>query len=243
MTDLQTAYPPDYIKLPSAIACADEDDAVLITMARVLGLCWGYKYRKSPPYTPDQLADLLGRPRTTLYRHLCRLQNLHWLRVERRERQIVLQPLIRIAEGQPAAPGPPDQDGDQISEPGVADQGELRAALQEAGIMGRAFHGLLKQKVDPTIVRAWYLWTWAPDQEWMDNPAGYIVNRLREGDEPPGDFLELAQLTPDEVAKLEEAWVGSEQMRGWPSLDEDDKLQRIAPLWVTIHDARRKYRA
>ncbi len=70
MTDLQAAYPPDYIKLPSAIACADEDDAVLITMARVLGLCWGYKYRKSPPYTPDQLADLLGRPRTTLYRHL-----------------------------------------------------------------------------------------------------------------------------------------------------------------------------
>ena len=107
MTDLQAAYPPDYIKLPSAIACADEDDAVLITMARVLGLCWGYKYRKSPPYTPDQLADLLGRPRTTLYRHLGRLQDLHWLRVERRERQIVLQPLIRIAEGQPAAPGPP----------------------------------------------------------------------------------------------------------------------------------------
>ncbi len=48
----------------------------------------------------------------------------------------------------------------------------------------------------------------------MDNPAGYIVNRLREGDEPPGEFLELAQLTPDEVAKLEEAWVGSEQTEG-----------------------------
>ena len=109
--------------------------------------------------------------------------------------------------------------------------------------MGRAFHGLLKQKVDPAVVRAWYLWTWAPDQEWMENPAGYIVNRLREGDDPPGEFLELAQLTPDEVAKLEEAWVGSEQMRGWPSLDGDDKLQRIAPLWVTIHDARRRYRA
>jgi DNA-binding IclR family transcriptional regulator len=83
MTDLQPACPPDHIKFPSAIACADEDDAVLITMVRVLGLSRGYKYRKSPPYTPDQLASLLGRPRTTLYRHLNRLQDLHWLRVER----------------------------------------------------------------------------------------------------------------------------------------------------------------
>ena len=66
MTDQQAAYPPDYIKFPPAIACADEDDAVLITMARILGLCWGHKYRKSPPYTPDQWADLLGRPQTTL---------------------------------------------------------------------------------------------------------------------------------------------------------------------------------
>ena len=72
MTDRQAAYPPDYIKLPPAIACADEDDAVLITMACILGLCWGQKYRKSPPYTPDQLADLLGRPQTTLYHHLNR---------------------------------------------------------------------------------------------------------------------------------------------------------------------------
>jgi len=243
MTDQQAAYPPDYIKFPSAIACADEEDAVLITMARVLGLCWGYKYRKSPPYTPDQLADLLGRSRTTLYRHLNRLGDLHWLRVERRERQLVLQPLIHIAEGQPAASSPLGQDGDHISGPGVDDQDELRDALQEAGIMGRPFHKLLEQKVDPTVVQAWHLWTWAPEQEWMDNPAGYIVNRLREGDNPPAEFLELAQLTPDEVATLEEAWAGSEQTRGWPSLDEDDKLQRIAPLWATIHSARRRYRA
>ena len=59
----------------------------------------------------------------------------------------------------------------------------------------------------------------------------------------PGEFLELAQLAPDEVARLEGAWAGSEQTMGWPSLDGDDKLQRIAPLWVTIHDARRRYRA
>jgi hypothetical protein len=107
--------------------------------------------------------------------------------------------------------------------------------------MGRPFHELLEQRVDPTVVRAWYLWTWAPEQEWMDNPAGYVVNRLREGDDPPDEFLELAQLTPDEVITLKEAWARSEHTMGWPSLDEDDRLQRIAPLWVTIHEARRGY--
>ena len=82
-------YPPDYIKLPPAIACADVDDALIVTMARMLGLCWGYKYRRSPAYPPDELAELLGRPRTTLYRHLNRLQELGWLQVDRRDRRLV----------------------------------------------------------------------------------------------------------------------------------------------------------
>ena len=92
-------YPPDYIKLPPPIACADVDDALIVTMARILGLCWGHKYRRSPAYTPDELAELLGRPRTTLYRHLNRLQELGWLRVDRQDRRLVLQPLIGFTEG------------------------------------------------------------------------------------------------------------------------------------------------
>ena len=51
------------------------------------------------------------------------------------------------------------------------------------------------------------------------------------------------QLKPDEVATLKEAWARSEQTMGWPSLDEDDRLQRIAPLWLAIHEARRGYQA
>ncbi len=119
------------------------------------------------------------------------------------------------------------------------DQEELRAALQESGIVGRPFRELIRQNVDQVLVRAWYLWTWAPEQEWMDNPAGYIVNRLRDGDSPPAEFLELAELTSDETALLTNAWAGSEQYQGWPSLDGNEKLQRLAPLWVTIFQAMR----
>ncbi len=183
MTD--PPYPPDYIKLPPSIACAQVEDALIVTMARILGLCWGHKYRRSPPYTPDQLADLLGRPRTTLYRHLNRLQQLRWLRVEHRERRLVLQPLVRFAEGQPAALASPGQVNYDFPEQGGSDHHTLREALHEAGIIGRPFRELLGQNLDPIVVRAWYLWTWAREQDWMDNPAGYIVNRLREGDEPP----------------------------------------------------------
>jgi hypothetical protein len=243
MTDWQAAYPPDYIKLPPSIACAGVEDALIVTMARILGLCWDQKYRRSPPCTPDQLADLVGRPRTTLYRHLNKLQQLRWLRVDHRGRQLVLQPLVRIAEGQPPAVCPSHQAGYNFPEQVTGDNHELREALQEAGIVGRPFRELLQQEVEPVLVRAWHLWTWAPDQEWMDNPAGYIVNRLREGDAPPQEFLELAHLAPDETAQLTDAWAGSEQYSGWPSLDGNDRLQRIAPLWATVFEAMRGYRA
>ena len=232
-------YPPDYIKLPPSIACAGVEDALIVTMARILGLCWDQKYRRSPPYTPDQLAGLLGRPRTTLYRHLNKLQELRWLRVDHHDRRLILQPLVRISEGRLAGFSPPNQAGYDFPEQGTSTTHELREALQAAGIIGRPCRELLRQKVDPTLVRAWHLWTWAREQEWMDNPAGYVVNRLREGDEPPAEFLELARLTPDETDLLKEAWAGSEQHRGWPSLEGNDKLRRLAPLWAEIHNAMR----
>jgi hypothetical protein len=242
MTDQNAAYPPDYIKLPPSIACAGVDDALIVTMARILGLCWDQKYRRSPPYTPDQLAELVGRPRTTLYRHLNRLQELRWLRVDRHDRRLVLQPLVRFAEGQPLAVRSFEGAGHEFLEQEAGDNHELREALQEAGIVGRPCRELLRQKVDPVVVRAWHLWTWAPDQEWMDNPAGYVVNRLREGDMPSDEFLELAQLTADEIAVLTRAWAGCEQYRKWPSLKGNDKLQRLAPLWASIFDAMRDHR-
>lgn len=231
-------YPPDYIKLPPAIACADEEDALIVTMTRILGLCWGQKYKKTSPYTPDQLCVLLNRPRTTLYRHLNKLQQIRWLKVDRQDRRLILQPLIRILDGQPS-PEPSKQAGYEF--PMTDDKQALREALQEAGIVGRAFREMIQSDVDPLAVRAWYLWTWAKEQEWMDNPAGYIITRLREGDAPPEEFLDLVLLTPEETARLVQAWVHSEQYQGWPSLGGEEKLRRIAPLWAKIRDAMKGY--
>ena len=158
------------------------------------------------------------------------------------DRRLVLQPLVHITEGGPAALSPPGQVGYDFAEQGTSDNHKLREALQEAGIIGRPFRELFQQNVDPIVVRAWYLWTWAPEQEWMDDPAGYVVNRLREGDESLDEFPELVQLTLDEIATLKQAWTHSEQFMGWPSLDGKDKLQRLAPLWASIFDAMRGYR-
>jgi hypothetical protein len=243
---MTSPFPPDYIKLPPIIACADVEDGVIVTMARVLGLCWTSKYKKTSPLPPDQLAELVGRSRATLYRHLNRAQELGWLKVEHRERQLVLQPLVHIAgDGSTelstpsGAPGKVDYDFLAGDLPGNESdgKGELGQALKEAGVIGRAFHELVQRDMDPATVRAWHLWTWAPEQDWMDSPAGYVITRLRQGDEPPGAFLELARLTPDEEARLREAWSGSEQYSGWPSLDAE--LRRLAPLWADLYEAMR----
>ncbi|MBN1658018.1 MAG: hypothetical protein JXA93_06425 [Anaerolineae bacterium] len=235
-------YPPDYIKLPTDIACADVEDNVIVTMARILGICWDNKYRRSRPYTPDELAETVDRPRTTLYRHLNRLQTLGWLRVDHVDRRLVLQPLVRITEGKLSASKAEPQINHRLPEQKTGDNDHLREALQEAGIIGRPFHELFEMGVDPNVVRAWHWWTWAPEQEWMENPAGYIVNRLREGDPPPDEFMRLARLTPDETALLRRAWVDGEQLMGWPMLDECPELQRIAPLWARIYNSMRGHR-
>ena len=68
--------PPEYIKLPVAIASADVPDGLIVTMARILSLCWAQGYRESPAYAPEELAECLGRPRSTIYRHLNKLKAL-----------------------------------------------------------------------------------------------------------------------------------------------------------------------
>ena len=298
----EASFPPDYIKLPPAIACADVEDGVIVTMARILGLCWTFKYKKTSPLLPEQLAKLVGRSRATLYRHLNRVQELGWLKVERRGGRLVLRPLIRVTSERGAsggdvraAPGrttseapaeyrfrggakshasqvpfgegmqslrpsprrgcrlrgggkPTDAYGFQagdVREPQSSDgrtkqpgdKQQLGEALKGAGIIGRAFHDLIQMNIDPITVCAWHLWTWAPEQGWMDNPSGFIITRLRDGDEPPGEFLEIARLTPDEVAMLGDAWSSSEKYSGWPSLNA--RLRKLAPLWADLHEAMR----
>ena len=132
----------------------------------------------------------------TLYRHLEQLEiELGWLRVERSGGQLVLWPLVQAPE-----PGPGPQ--------GAA--GQRRQALAEAGIEGSIRDELAADEgLDPDWIRAWHLWTRHPARQSLNNPAGYIVLKLRRHEPPPGDFLRLATLTAEEEFQLRQAqWTG-----------------------------------
>jgi DNA-binding MarR family transcriptional regulator len=88
--------PPSYVNTPVSIAYAEADDALIVTMTRILGLCWAYDHERTPALTPEQLADLTGRPRSTLYRHLKRLREMQWIRVDQAGRRIVIHPIVTL---------------------------------------------------------------------------------------------------------------------------------------------------
>jgi hypothetical protein len=248
----KSPYPPEFIKLPVSVALADLDASLIVTMTRIIGLCGKNQYRKSLPYRSDELAPLLGRPRTTLYRHLNHLERLGWLRLDRSHRRIVLRPLIPEASQSrpgPKTSGPPQskEDGPALPATPASSQAGFPApcpepegpqalpyALEQAGIVAGPARLLLDRGADPTHIRGWHLWTCAAEQKWIDNPAGYIVSRLRRGDPPPPEYIELARLTAAEMGRLKEARVNSEQHQGWPSLNGEPHLQRLAPLWLAI---------
>jgi len=101
--------PPSYVNMPVSVAYAEADDALIVTMTRILGLCWAYDYRWTPVLTPEQLAEFTGRPRSTLYRHLKLLREMQWIRVDQAGRRIAIRPLItrcvQAAERDAARPG------------------------------------------------------------------------------------------------------------------------------------------
>jgi biotin operon repressor len=238
--------PPSFIKLPPIVAHSEEvDDAAIVTMLRVLELAWEYKYRKTAPYTPDELAELLCRTRATMWRHLKVLREAGWICTKRAAgRRLVIQILIPILDDDKVAEtricgDPAGGNGGDPSD--TLAPGRLRQALTEIGVLGRPLRELSQMPIDPAVVRAWHLWTWHPDQDWMDNPTGYVVQRLRDEDEPPVEFLELARLADEEVQLLQEAYAASEEYCGWPSLDGQGKLRRLAPLWAIITRSMRDY--
>jgi len=81
------------------------DDAVLVTMIRLLGLCWNCE--RTPPLTPGELAQAVGRSHSALYRHLRILKDggggrenpgcLRWIQVERVNRRITIRPQPPVA--------------------------------------------------------------------------------------------------------------------------------------------------
>ena len=59
-------------------------------------------------------------------------------------------------------------------------------------ITGKAFDDFCQQHIDPVQLLGWY-W-WAIGQSWIDQPVGYVINRIRQGEVVPGDeYLELAR--------------------------------------------------
>jgi DNA-binding transcriptional ArsR family regulator len=230
----ESPYPPFHFKLPAAAARARVHDGLIVTMARISGLCWQENHRRSPAYTMAELVELLGRPQATLYRHLKELGQLGWIRVHRDGKHYVLYLLIPVSVQTGAALEGQDQDGRPGPPPETETKTDLGQALREAGIVGQPLNELLHHNVSPASVRAWYWWTLLEGQGQIRNPAGYIITRLRAGVQPPEEFRQLAALTSEEMAQLRTARINSEQYQGWPSLDEG--LRAIAPLWSSVHD-------
>ena len=106
---MKGVLPPSYVNTPVTVAYAEIDDALIVTMTRILGLCWAYDYERTPALTPEQLAEHTGRPRSTLYRHLKLLREMQWIRVDQAGRRIVIRPIIvrntQIVGGQLARTG------------------------------------------------------------------------------------------------------------------------------------------
>lgn len=51
---MRDALPPSYVNSPVPIAYARVDDALIVTMIRILGLCWAYDCERTPALPPDR---------------------------------------------------------------------------------------------------------------------------------------------------------------------------------------------
>jgi hypothetical protein len=225
---VKASRPPAYVNTPVPIAYAQVDDALIVTMTRILGLCWTHDYERTPALTPEQLAELTGRPRSTLYRHLKQLCDLHWLRVDQAGRRIILRPIV----GRQRPPG--DQTPARGEEP--ADEPlpnpALLQALAEIGVENPRRTQLACGDIDPLWVRAWHLWARHPHRKSLTNPIGNIILKLESGQQPPAEFLRAAE---EQLRLRERMW----EQEGHDGQDpEEDDASEPAPDSV-LAEARR----
>jgi hypothetical protein len=214
---VKASLPPTYVNTPVPIAYADAADALIVTMTRILGLCWAYDYERTPALTLDELSNLVGRPRTTLYRHLGTLEKeLGWLRTDRCGRKLILRPIVEVGhQPSPTARSPAEVPANE----------EPRRALESAGIENPARDQLA---LDPAGVRAWDLWTQHPHRANLSNPAGFVARRLQSREPPPAEFLDLAALTDEERGRLAASyWTGGSGL--------DRKLSRLRVLYFEVY--------
>ena len=173
---MKAALPPSYVNAPVPVAYAEADDALIVTMILIMGLCWAYDYERTPALTPDQVAQLTGRARSTLYRHLKEFRDRNWIRVDQAGRRIIIRPVTdRSAE-------PADEREADMSQPAStpALNEELVDALADIGVENPKRAVLARMAIDPLWVRAWHLWTEHPHRRGLTNPIGNCITNSRQ---------------------------------------------------------------
>ncbi|MGD2041812.1 MAG: helix-turn-helix domain-containing protein [Anaerolineae bacterium] len=239
MTDRDgpSLIPPAYVIVPTETVWADVDDGVARTMTRILGLCWTNDQRCTPPLTRAELADVLHRPRTTLSRHLRRLEALGWIEVEPRGRRLVIHSRVRPSprDGRGAPVPTPDRPGHAAppparrSHPAAQPRPRLVQALAAVGVENPMRDQLARNAaLEPAWVWAWHLWTLHPHRANLTNPPGFVVRQLVDGTPPPDEYVTLVTLTDEEYTDLRAA-----RYAGDGALD--DKLYAVYPLYLELY--------
>ena len=222
--------PPSYVNTPVTVAYAEIDDALIVTMTRILGLCWAYDYERTPALTPEQLTEFTGRPRSTLYRHLKHLREMQWIRVDQAGRRIVIRPIItqcaqaadREAARARGSGGEPGEDAAGAPAPNEA----LLQALADMGVENPKRDQLAGLDIDPLWVQAWQLWAKHPHRRTLTNPVGNIILKLESGERPPCEFLRAAE----EEIRLRQRIQQQEKADGGEGLEEQEKLEPEASV-------------
>ena len=214
---MKGALPPSYVNTPVTIAYAEADDALIVTMTRILGLCWAYDYERTPILTPEKLTEFTGRPRSTLYRHLKQLREMQWIRVDQVGRRIVIRPITR--RDAQAADRHAASTGEQADEP-VPNEALLQA-LADIGVENPKRTQLACLDIDPLWVHAWQVWAKHPRRRSLTNPVGNIIRKLESGEQPPGEFLRAAE----EQIRLRQCTQEQEQEDEGEDMEEQGQLE------------------
>jgi hypothetical protein len=189
--------PPSYVNVPVPVAYAEADDALIVTMTRILGLCWSYDYERTPALTPEQFTEFTSRPRSTLYRHLKLLREMQWIRVDQVGRRLVIRPLItrcaQAADRDTTRLGGPSEESGEEAAGEPAPNEALLQALADIGVENPKRDQLAGLDIDPLWVQAWQLWAKHPHRRSLTNPVGNIILKLESGERPPREFLRTAQ--------------------------------------------------
>jgi hypothetical protein len=239
--------PPAFVSTPVPVAYAyDVDDAVLVTMIRLLGLCWNCE--RTPTLPPDELAEAVGRSRSALYRHLQILKDddengqnpgcLRWIQVEQVSRCITIRPLVKIAKNGQLLPDAEDGAPPRRIADDTPPNGELYQALRTIGIENPKREQLARQNLDPRWVYAWDLWARHPHRQHLTNPVGYVILKLESGERPPGEFLREAAYRPAPATSLrDEAWRHRQGPAPEPEPEERPAPSAADRLWALSLEA------